>query len=274
MKKEIISTDRLSVLELLSLLQGEEFAGQIFCYDVVDSTNEEAKRAASQDAPDESFFVADRQTAGKGRRGRSWLSPGGEDIFFSILLRPAISPASASMLTILAALAGAITAEKHSGEPCLIKWPNDIILHERKICGILTEMVLNDNEIDYVVVGVGFNLNRLQFDHEIADIAGSIRKETGKQVVRSAFFVDYVKEFLKRYRKFLHTENLAPFMDEYNRLLINKGRQVKLVKKGQEMVRTAGGINEKGELIVFDDAGRQETVFSGEVSVRGLYGYV
>lgn len=268
------SPDLVSEEELASWLQGEEFAARIHCYDTVDSTNEEAKRAAAAGEEDRSFFVADRQTAGKGRRGRSWLSPGGEDLFFSILLRPAIPPQTASMLTIIAALAGAAAAKKHSGETCKIKWPNDILLHDRKICGILTEMVLEMNEIDYVVVGVGFNLNRLQFDEEIAGMAGSIRSETGRKVKRAAFFADYVKEFSKRYREFLIAANLAPFMDEYNELLISKGRQVMLVKKGQELIRTSGGINEHGELIVYDDAGRQETVFSGEVSVRGLYGYV
>ena len=135
-------------------------------------------------------------------------------------------------------------------------------------------MALLINEIDYVVVGVGFNLNRMNFDDEIADIAGSIRKETGRVVDRAAFFADYVQEFLKRYRRFLLTENLAVFTEEYNELLISKGRRVMLIRKGQEMFRTSGGINERGELIVYDDAGEPETVLSGEVSVRGLYGYV
>ena len=265
-------TDVQSAMESLQKVRLDP--GLVHCYDVVDSTNEEARRAAVAGAPEGSLFVADRQTAGKGRRGRSWVSPGGEDLFFSIILRPAIPPASASMLTILAALAGTAAANIHSKEVCQIKWPNDILLHDRKICGILTEMAMDGDAIDYVVVGVGFNLNRMTFDDEIADIAGSIRRETGREVVRAAFFADYMEEFFHRYRIFLKAQSLSPFLSEYNRQLINKGRRVMLVRKDQELIRTAGGINEKGELIVYDDAGRPEKILSGEVSVRGLYGYV
>ena len=270
----ISSPDVITEDELYAHLGPDGIKGRICYYDKVDSTNEAAKRAAAEGAPEESFFVADCQTAGKGRRGRTWLSPGGEDIFFSILLRPDIPVQSASMLTILAALAGAETAAAHSGEVCRIKWPNDVILHDRKICGILTEMALEMNEIGYVIVGAGFNLNRMQFDDEIADMAGSIKKETGRQVDRAAFFADFVRSFISRYHRFLLTESLAPFVDEYNAVLINKGRQVKLVKNGHDLIRRAEGINELGELIVIDEDGRPETVFAGEVSVRGLYGYL
>lgn len=268
------SPDVITREELMGYMPGDLLGGWIRYLDTVDSTNEEAKRAAAQGAPTESLFVADRQIAGKGRRGRTWISPGGEDVFFSILLRPNISPDAASMLTLIAALAAAKVSERTSGERCFIKWPNDIVLHNRKICGVLTEMSVEMDAIDCVVIGVGFNLNRMQFDPEISDMATSIRKETGKRVVRAAFLADFMKEFMNRYRIFLEEKSLAPFVDEYNTSLINTGREVKLVGKESESIRTACGINEKGELILMDEKGNRETVLSGEVSVRGLYGYV
>lgn len=268
------SPDVITREELSGYIPKDVLHGGIYYFESIDSTNEEAKRAAACSAPDESLFVADYQTAGKGRRGRAWISPKGEDIFFSILLRPDIPTESASMLTLVAALAAAAVSEKYSGEPCQIKWPNDIVLHNRKICGILTEMGIEMDEIDYVVIGIGFNLNRTEFEGDIADTASSIQKETGKQVVRAAFLADYLIEFMRRYRQFVREKDLASFVQEYNAHLINIGRRVKILRRNQELIRTACGINNRGELILTDENGVRETVFSGEVSVRGLYGYI
>ena len=247
--------------------------GEIYCYDSVDSTNEEAKRSAGY-APDRSVFVANQQTAGKGRRGRTWISPKGEDLFFSLLLRPDIPPESASMLTLVAAMAAAEVAKRYSRESCQIKWPNDIVLHNRKICGILTEMGAEMGEISYVIIGVGFNLNRMEFEEDIVSMATSIRKETGERITRAAFLADFLAEFMKRFEIFLREGDLSPFVKEYDSHLINVGKEVKIVSRQGTRIRTALGINEKGELRIQDELGREETVFTGEVSVRGLYGYV
>ena len=268
------SPDFLTEEELIQNLPDGTLAGDVIYYDSVDSTNEEAKRKAAQGAPDESLYFADNQTAGKGRRGRTWVSPKGEDIFFSLLLRPELPVESASMLTLVAALAAAAVSEKYTGETCQIKWPNDIVLHDKKVCGILTEMGLEMNEISYIVVGVGFNVNRTEFSEDISDMASSLCKETGKKVPRAQFLAYFLVEFMNRYRRFLKEQNLASFVEEYESHLVNIGRKVKIIRKGQEEIRTALGINEMGELIVQKETGELETVFTGEVSVRGLYGYV
>lgn len=268
------SPDFMTVEELNRYLPEGTLAGDIFYYDSIDSTNEEAKRKAAQGAPDESLCFADNQTAGKGRRGRRWISPKGEDIFFSLLLRPELPVESASMLTLVAALAAAAVSERYSGEACGIKWPNDIVLHNKKICGILTEMGLEMNDISYIVVGVGFNVNRAEFSEDISDMATSLCRETGKKIPRARFLADFLIEFMSRYRKFLKEQNLVSFVEEYESRLVNIGRKVKIIRKGQEEIQTAIGINEKGELIVQKENGELETVFTGEVSVRGLYGYV
>ncbi len=268
------SPDFITEEELRQYLPEGTLSGTISYYDSIDSTNEEAKRKAAQGDPDESLYYADNQTAGKGRRGRTWISPKGEDIFFSLLLRPELPVESASMLTLVAALAAAEVSEKYSGEACQIKWPNDIVLHNKKICGILTEMGLEMGEISYIVVGVGFNINRSVFSDEISEMGTSLFKETGRRIPRARFLADFLTAFMKGYRRFLKEQNLASFTEEYESHLVNIGRQVKIIKNGEEMIRTALGINDKGELIVQDDTGVTETIFTGEVSVRGLYGYV
>ena len=266
--------DILSKEEISRHLPQGMLPGGIQVYDVIDSTNEEAKRAYAAGGQDRSLYVTDQQTAGKGRRGRSWLSPKGQDVFFSLLLKPDLPPEKASMLTLIAALAGAGTIEKHTHASCQIKWPNDLVMNGHKVCGILTEMGADMDQIHYVVPGIGFNLNRTEFPDEIRATAGSVYGETGQKIDRAAFVADFIIDFIGRYDIFLREQSLAPFMEEYNSCLINIGRQVKLIQRGQEMIRTARGINELGELLVEDDQGQVETIFSGEVSVRGLYGYV
>lgn len=266
--------DILSQEEIRRYLKEDVLSGKIRVFPVVDSTNEEAKRAYEEGYPDRSLFVSDQQTAGKGRRGRSWISPRGQDVFFSFLLKPDLPPECASMLTLIAAIAGVKALECQVDEEYLIKWPNDIVLHGKKICGILTEMSADMDSVHYIIPGIGFNLNRREFDPSIRDLASSVFLETGKKIDRARFVADYVTEFINRYDIFLKEQNLSPFLEEYHRYLVNVGREVKVILKGKEMIRTALGINDKGELIVKDSQGKTTAILSGEVSVRGLYGYI
>lgn len=268
------SPDLLTEEAVREYLTEDEWPGRIVCFPSVDSTNEEAKRKAVLGERDGTLFVADNQTAGKGRRGRVWSSPEGKDIFCTILLRPEIPPDRASMLTLVAALSAAAAAETHSGELCQIKWPNDVLLHERKICGILTEMGLEMDEISYVVIGVGLNVNREDFPEELSGMATSLFRETGEKTVRAALLADVIKEFSLRYSRFLKEQSFASFKEEYEERLVNIGREVRLIRRGQELVRRAVGIDEEGGLLVQNAEGETECVVSGEVSVRGLYGYV
>ncbi|MDO4975847.1 MAG: biotin--[acetyl-CoA-carboxylase] ligase [Eubacteriales bacterium] len=268
------SPDFLSEEEIRNCLTENVLPGELKIFDTIDSTNEEAKRAFQRGAGDRSLYVSEEQTAGKGRRGRNWISPKGQDVFFSFLLQPDLPPESASMITLVAALAGVKAVEKHTSARCQIKWPNDLVINGRKVCGILTEMSADMDQIHYVVPGIGFNLNRTEFDETIASIASSVYVETGCKVERNAFLADYVMEFMKRYDLFLKEQNLSAFMEEYNQHLINVGREVKIIRRNDEVIRKALGINERGELQVADESGTIENVFSGEVSVRGLYGYV
>lgn len=270
----LASPDRLEEGRIRKLLPEGFPTGELVIYESIDSTNEAAKRAAASGAADGSVYLAETQTRGKGRRGRTWSSPGGEDLFFTMLQIPDLSMDMVSMVTLVAAHAAAVTAENYTQHPVMIKWPNDIIINKKKICGILTEMGGEMDRIGFVAIGIGFNLNRMEFEEEIASMASSVRKETGMKVDREAFFVDYYTNFQKYYHIFLQEKSLSFMMEEYNARLFNAGRQVRILGADGQKVRKARGINNRGELIVEDEQGNTEQIFSGEVSVRGLYGYV
>lgn len=250
---------------------------KVVYYDEVDSTNNAAKRFAENDnSPECTLFITESQTGGRGRRGKKWESPKGSGIWMTMLLRPDIAPNSASMLTIVAAMAMTNAINDCLGEDghCYIKWPNDIVINKKKICGILTEMSAEPDYINFVVVGIGLNVNTTEFDDELKDKASSLYKETGKRIKRSDVVAAFSVEFSKYYKMFLKTQDLSLIMDEYNKMLINAGRQVVIYDRNGSFKGIAKSINEKGELIVEKEDKTIVNVISGEVSVRGLYGYV
>lgn len=251
------------------------FAGnKIFCYDTTDSTNNQARRLGEAGEPHGTLVTAETQSAGKGRRGRSWASPSGSGIWMSILLRPDLSPAHAPMLTLVAGLSMARAIEKATGLSPRIKWPNDLVLNGRKICGILTEMSTEVEQIHYVVIGIGVNANIDEFPPEIKDNATSLKLELGKAVVRAEIIAAFLEFFEKDYETFLKDRNFRHLKKVYNGMLINVGKPVKIMDPGNEYTGTALGIDEEGRLLVEKEGGGVLAVSSGEVSVRGVYGYV
>lgn len=244
-------------------------------FEKTDSTNNQAKLAAESNAPDGTLFVAECQTGGRGRRGRSWESPAGTGIWMSLLLRPDMSPESASMLTLVLAIAMVeAIREEVKDIDCYIKWPNDIVVNGKKITGILTEMSAEMDLIHYVVIGIGINVNTTEFDEAIRDMATSLYLETHRKIKRSNIIAAFSRSFDKYYHEFLKTNDLSLLVDKYNKLLINKDRTVRAIYEKEELIATAIGINKEGELIVKDEAGKEIAIRAGEVSVRGLYGYV
>lgn len=244
-------------------------------FEKTDSTNNQAKLAAESNAPDGTLFVAECQTGGRGRRGRSWESPAGTGIWMSLLLRPDMSPESASMLTLVLAIAMVeAIREEVKDIDCHIKWPNDIVVNGKKITGILTEMSAEMDLIHYVVIGIGINVNTTEFDEAIRDMATSLYLETHRKIKRSNIIAAFSRSFDKYYHEFLKTNDLSLLVDKYNELLINKDRTVRAIYEKEELIATAIGINKEGELIVKDEAGKEIAIRAGEVSVRGLYGYV
>ena len=247
---------------------------QIRSYEDIDSTNAEAKRLAKRGAPEGILVVAEAQTAGRGRGGHRWDSPPGGSIYMSILLRPKFEPEIAPMLTLLMANSVADAVLECTGLEVRIKWPNDLVLHGKKICGILTEMEVMQNKIQNVVIGVGINVNMKEFSEEIQDTATSLLLEGGKTVDREKLIASAGRHFAADYDQFCKDRDLRSFQKHYNEMLINRGREVQILGEKESYRGLAEGINEAGELLVTREDGRKETVRAGEVSVRGVYGYV
>lgn len=240
----------------------------------VSSTNDWAKQMANAGAPEGTLALAETQESGRGRRGRGWSSPPGENLYMSLILRPDICPEHASRLTLVMGLSVAQAAERILGLPARIKWPNDVVLNGKKICGILTEMSASMEGVHFVVIGTGINVNSREFPPEIADKATSLARETGELQEREAVMDAVLSCFAENYRIFLETEDLSGLAEEYNRVLANRDRQVKVLDQQHPFEGTARGINRDGELLVERQDGQVTAVFAGEVSVRGLYSYV
>ena len=237
-----------------------------------DSTNLWIKRLAKEGAPEGTLALAEFQSAGRGRLGRSWEVPEGTSVMMSILLRPKFEPQYAPMLTLVMGMAVA-KAVKKFGFDVSIKWPNDVVVSHKKICGILTEMGVRDGKIDYAVIGVGINVNIKEFPEEMADKATSLYLESGREFDRSQIPGLVMEAFEEYYEKFAATCDLSGLKEEYESILANYNQPVRVLAK-EPYEGVARGITDGGELLVEKTDGTIVAVSAGEVSVRGLYSYV
>lgn len=261
--------------EELSSVMSSRWAGKnLRFFAEVDSTNNMARTLADQGAPHGTLVVAANQTAGKGRRGRSWIAPEGSSIMMSILLRPEFAPERASMLTLVTAMAVAQGIREVTGLDAGIKWPNDIVADGKKLCGILTEMSTEMEYIRYVVIGIGINVSMKEFPEELSQKATSLELCLGHPVKRAPLIDACMKAFEECYEKYLQTLDLSLLQEEYNHKLVNVGREVTVLTPAGDYNGISHGINREGELIVELPDGEIRNVVSGEVSVRGIYGYV
>lgn len=270
----IESPDVMSKAEIESLVDTKWAGKNVIYYDETDSTNNRAKEAGNNKEPHGTLFVADMQMAGKGRRGRVWKSPSGSSIYMTILLYPDIPPVKAPQLTLIMAIAVAEGIREVTGLETKIKWPNDIVVNGKKICGILTEMSTEIDYINHVVIGIGINVNMESFPEDIAKTATSLRIEAGKEFRRFELIAAIMEHFEKAYEAVCEAGSLEPIMEDYNRLLVNCGRRVRVLEPEHEYDALALGIDKTGELQVECEDGSRKSVFAGEVSVRGIYGYV
>lgn len=270
--------DDITKASIQKVLKTKVFGQKLLYKEEIDSTNIEAKRQALEAENHGLVVIAEKQTAGKGRRGRSWDSQKGTGIFMSLLLKPKkeLVPDKASMLTLVAALATSEAIEETIGLNVSIKWPNDLVVNNKKVCGILTEMSADNEGIRYVIVGIGINVNTREFPEEISGMATSLLLEQGYEKIDRSLLVAAVLEKLEvYYEQFLKDKCLEFLLEKYNKKLINFDKQVKILGNDGQVGLTgiAKGINKEGELLVETEDGLVE-VRSGEVSVRGLYGYV
>ena len=260
--------------KLLAALSAHPWAENIHWYDTIDSTNTEAKRLAAAGAPHGTVCIADHQTGGRGRMGRSFHSPKGSGLYLSVLLRPQCPAEQLMHLTCATAVAACDAVEKATGLRPGIKWTNDLVVGTKKLGGILTEMSLDaEGRVAYAIIGIGINCTQTaaDFPEEIAQIATSLALCTGKHPERSAVAAALV-EALTHMDAQLHDVPETP--RRYREGCITLGREISLVRGEEIRHGKALDIDNRGALVVLFSDGHTEAVNSGEVSVRGMYGYV
>lgn len=256
--------------ELEQGLKTKTMGQSIYFYEETDTTNNRARELALEGAPEGTLVVAEKQTAGRGRRGKVWESPLGTGIWMSLVLRPQIAPTEASVLTLLCGLATAEAIEAETGLSAGIKWPNDILINGKKAVGILTEMDCEMSEVHFVIPGIGINVNTASFPPEIAEIATSLYLECGKTVSRRRLVHKVLERLEEHYETFLRTGSFAAMLEDYRKHCITLGKEVHVLGR-EPFFAEALDITPEGELLVCRaDNGKEEVVFSGEVSIRGV----
>lgn len=245
-------------------------------FEEVTSTNTLLKELARQGAPAGTVLVTDRQTAGRGRLGRSFLSPGGVGVYLSALIRPNCAPTALMHLTCAVAVAMCDAVENAFGFRPGIKWTNDLVVNGRKLGGILTELGLDPKTgmVDHAILGIGINCGQIEtdFDESIRSMATSVRMVTGQNASRERLIAEMVKA-LEAMDKALLTSPAA-ILERYRADCITLGQDVSILRGDEVRHGRALDIDAEGGLIVRYDSGETGTVTSGEVSVRGLYGYI
>jgi len=242
----------------------------VYFIEEVDSTNLHLAGLAHRGAPEGTAVIADCQTRGRGRLGRAWQSPPGRNLYVSILLKPNLSAEQAPQITLVTGVAVADLLSCFCPGVTTLKWPNDILIRGKKVCGILTEMRTRGTRVDYVIVGIGINLNmeKEEFHDDLRRTATSLREETGQAIDRAAFvkkLFDVLEEGYDRYRRM----GFAVVRERWLALSGILGRTVSVRNGEKELAGTAIDLDPSGALVLLDERGRRETVYAGDVSLTG-----
>ncbi len=248
-------------------LETNYFGKEIIYLEETDSTNALAKR--EKDCQNGTVFVAGRQTNGRGRSGRVWESDDENGLYMSILLKPDLPAEKISSITLVFGLA-VYNALKGYADVS-IKWPNDIILNDKKLAGILCEMSGNEKKIDYVICGVGVNVNNNSFSDELDKIAASLKTETGREYEKTEIAAEILNEFELLYDEFLK-KGLNDILIQYKNNCITLLKDVKVIINSEEIDAYALDITPEGGLLVRID-GEERVIVSGEASIRGVIGF-
>ncbi|WP_446899039.1 biotin--[acetyl-CoA-carboxylase] ligase [Clostridium sp. LBM24168] len=272
----IYSPDILTYDEVKCILHTNCIGKNFFYFDSINSTNMKAKELAEKGEPHGTVVVSEEQTIGHGRLGRTWISPKYKGIWLSIILRPETAPIDVPKITQIAA-AAVITALGELKIDGSIKWPNDIIINHKKVCGILTEMSGELNRVNYVIVGIGINVNLDKEDFEdntIANKASSLKIETASLIDRKFLLGTLINNFEKLYMEFKKEATVKSSISickEHSAVL---GRDIRILSSGKSYFAKAIDIGENGELVVKYPDGSIRNIISGEISIRALNGYI
>ncbi len=269
----IACPNRLREPYTMPLIRNYGIIRDFIWYDSVGSTNDILKEKG--DALDEiSICVCEEQTGGKGRRGRNWQSSKHKGIYVSFLLKPKIATSDAFKITILAAVAQVRAIRALTGLEATIKWPNDVLIGEKKISGTLTELSADFDGIRHIVCGVGINVNQTSpdFVDELQQKATSLRIEKGETIDRLQLFAEFIDAMIECYIHF-KAEGIAPFIDEYTKYSACLGKSVSIIGEKETLFGTVSGFDENG-ILLLDDGTEIRRIMAGEVSLRGENNYV
>ncbi|MHB1420006.1 MAG: biotin--[acetyl-CoA-carboxylase] ligase [Bacillota bacterium] len=261
--------DLLHPWEIRRGLDTRVFGSKIIYFKQVSSTNDAAREEAEAGSPEGTVVIAEAQEKGRGRLGRSWVSSYGKGLWVSMIIRPEISPARAARLTMLAAVAVAIAVQETTGLMAGIKWPNDILIGTRKVCGILTEMKAETDTVHYIIMGIGINVNQEEkdFPSEIGGVATSLSLCTGNIVPRVKLLQCVLRNLESTYEEFKKS-GFQPILERWKELNITLGQQVTVTTFQDSFTGTAVDVLEDGALVVQGDDGIKRVFQSGDVSVR------
>jgi len=261
--------DKLIPAEIKWKLKTRILAKEVISYNKIDSTNTIAYELAEKGVKEGTVILAEEQAKGRGRHGRGWMSPPGSGIYMSVILRPRITPDEISRITLLAAVAAAQAVRETTGLAASIKWPNDILVNDRKVCGILTEIKAEQDSIDFIVIGIGINVNTRC--EQLPKAASSLREELrrgGKNEKLSR--VEVARKLIEKLDEnyfILKTEGFGPIMDEWKTLSDMLGSRVKVVLQGRTFEGLAHDIDPDGALVIRKDTGTLERISSGDVTM-------
>lgn len=264
----------LNQSELNIALASFDLIKNVIYLDSVDSTNKYAKAIGNEVTFEPSLIIADEQTNGRGRLGRDWDSKHQSGIWMSLLLKPTIEPALAARMTLMGAAAISKAIDEVTGLTTQIKWPNDVIIDKKKVCGILTEMSAELNHINYLVLGIGINVNHEDFDNTILDKATSLFKVSGERHNRLEIVVKFVEIFEKYYKAFTEKMDYKEVIEVNRKKSATIGQDVDILMHNSKRRVFAKDIDEEGNLIIINEKSEEENVYFGEVSVRGINGYI
>ena len=254
--------DKLIPEEISHGLGTKAIGKKIYSYETTDSTMDVAHKLARSGSPDGTVVFSESQMKGRGRMGRHWVSPKGKGIYFSPILRPDVAPAEASKITLMSAVAVALAIRKITHLGALIKWPNDIMINDHKACGILTEMSAEVNTVNYIVLGIGVNVNTAKAD--LPKEATSLKHETGEEIPRVELAQEILRELERQYNIFKE-KGFKKIIDEWKGLSHTLGEEVKIVCQNRKIEGTAVDLDASGALVVRTDNGFTEHITAGDV---------
>ncbi len=265
----IRSPDLLTPSEIKPILKTKWIGKTIHHFHTLDSTNSKAYQLALDGAEEGEVVVAESQEKGRGRLGRQWFSPPFLNLYLSVILRPKISPHQASLITLMAAIATADAIQKFSGFLPLIKWPNDILLRNRKVAGLLNEINSEMDRIHFVILGIGINLNMDEkvFSKEIRTVATSLKIEMRQTISRKAFLQSLLQELEKWYTIFMK-QGSAVILKAWRDRAHLKGRRVKVTSFGETLAGIAIDVDSDGALILETADGKRKRVVAGDIEYR------